>query len=366
MPAHQTAPTESILVEIEGVMATTSHSQRIEMLRRVTDLFVAAEPTLSPEQSVLFDQVFHRLVENIEAVARAELSRRIAPFAHAPHGLVRGLALDPDIEIAGPILLQSPVLDESDLLAVARVHGQSHLQAIASRRDLSEAVTDVLVERGDRDVVRTVAANDTARLSRAAFRRLIARVRGDDELQEVVGTRADLPEELFPALIAQATEAVARRLTAARADIDAGRARTAALRAGDIVTAQMLNDPELTSALDEMTQLRDIGKLNERVLRDYARRGQPRHVLVGLSLICDLGVAATQRLMTLDNTEPLLVVAKSANLSWITVRELLRFEGPSADKKLAAAFESYTKLTRETAKRIVRFWHVRDAAQRTA
>ena len=48
-------------------------------------------------------------------------------------------------------------------MATVATQSQQHLLAIAQRNALSEQVTDVLVERGDRDVVRSVAQNDRAR-----------------------------------------------------------------------------------------------------------------------------------------------------------------------------------------------------------
>jgi len=61
--------------------------------------------------------------------------------------------------IAGPLLRRSPVIDEGALIDIARIKGQGHLLAMSERPALSPGVTDVIVRRGDRDVVRRAAGN---------------------------------------------------------------------------------------------------------------------------------------------------------------------------------------------------------------
>ena len=58
---------------------------------------------------------------------------------------------------------------------------------------LGEAVTDVLVGRGDREVARRVAENRDARISAAGFSRLVKRAADDGVLAEMVGLRPDIP-----------------------------------------------------------------------------------------------------------------------------------------------------------------------------
>ncbi len=80
------------------------------------------------------------------------------------------------------MLLDSDRLNEADLVANAKSKSQQHLAAIAQRKTLSEAVTDVLVTRGDHRVAHTVVRNKGARFSDAAFRLLVKRSAGDDTL----------------------------------------------------------------------------------------------------------------------------------------------------------------------------------------
>ncbi len=155
-----------------------------------------------------------KLAVAIEAKARAKLSIRLADVPTAPPGVIRMLAFDDDIDVARPVLLGSERLDESDLLANASSKSQQHLAAISERRTLSEAVTDVLVARGDRDVIQSVVKNAGARFSDAGFRMLVKRSSSDEALAVQVGARRDLPRQHFLRLLEQASATVRARLAA--------------------------------------------------------------------------------------------------------------------------------------------------------
>ena len=164
-----------LIDELEAAVSAGSDLRRIEMLTRITDLFVGGAERFSEEQIGVFDDVMARLVGAIEAKARAILAQRLAPIANAPSGVVHILAFDDDIEVAQSVLQHSERLQDSALLANANSKSQRHLFAISRRRQLSEAVTDILVQRGDREVVYSVARNAGARFSEAGFRTLVTR-----------------------------------------------------------------------------------------------------------------------------------------------------------------------------------------------
>src|SRR6202043_1505910 len=90
--------------------------------------------------------------------------------------------------------------------------GQSHMLAISKRKSIDETVTDVLVTRGDREVVNAVASNDGARFSDFGFLHLVQRAEGDSILAEHLGLREDIPRHVFQQLIAKASDDVKKRL----------------------------------------------------------------------------------------------------------------------------------------------------------
>jgi uncharacterized protein (DUF2336 family) len=130
---------------LESILTSKDISRRAGILRKVTDLFVLGSGKFSEDQIELFDSVMARLLENIERAARAQFGSRLARFPDAPPRVIRILASDAAIEVAGPVLRHCERLDQDTLVENARTQSQDHLLAISGRRILVEAVTDILV-----------------------------------------------------------------------------------------------------------------------------------------------------------------------------------------------------------------------------
>ena len=204
----------SLIPELEHVIQHGSRERREETLERVTALFLGGADRYSDQHVDLFDDIFGLLIAEIETKARAALSGRLAPIDNAPIKLLRTLANDDDIAVAGPVLKLAPRLAEADLIGVARTKSQAHLKAISARHALAESVTDELVRRGDRDVARRLADNRGARISEKGFYRLVKRAEEDGILAEKVGLRPDIPLPMFRDLLTKATAVVQKRLLA--------------------------------------------------------------------------------------------------------------------------------------------------------
>ncbi len=202
----------SIIAELEDAVRNGSSEKRVGTLRQVTDLFLHEGDRLSEDQVQVFDDVLCILIARVESRAKAELSQRLAPLDYAPFEVIQHLARDNDIAVAGEILANSSRLRTSDLVEIASTRGQDHLFAISSRTNLPEAVTDVIVDRGERKVIRKLANNASARFSEAGYSGIVARAETDDDLTEILGLRIDLPLKFLRELLRRATDAVRARL----------------------------------------------------------------------------------------------------------------------------------------------------------
>src|SRR4029079_3750981 len=180
----------------------------------------------SNEQIALFDDVFQCLILHIENSAKALLSNRLAPVDRAPELTIRARAFDDVIEVAAPVLSQSQQLDDDILIETARSKSQAHLMAIATRKMLSGAVTDVLFLRGNDEVIHSTLNNPGAEFSERGFTRLVSRAEGDDDLATCIGLRPAMPRHLYLQLLAKASGTVRERLEAANPQ-----------QAGDVPTA---------------------------------------------------------------------------------------------------------------------------------
>src|SRR5713101_5849222 len=158
---------KSLLAELEDAVSRGTAESRLQALWHATDILIAGR--YSEEQIWTFGEIIGRLAEDIEIAARVRLANKLAPSSNAPVKVIKQLAFDDSIDVAGPVLRQSGRIDANTLVANARSKSQQHLLAISKRKSIPPEVTDVLVVRGTAEVATSVAANDGARLSGSGF-----------------------------------------------------------------------------------------------------------------------------------------------------------------------------------------------------
>ncbi|HTQ83672.1 MAG TPA: DUF2336 domain-containing protein [Pseudolabrys sp.] len=349
----------SLLPELEEVVQHGSAEKRAETLRRITTLFLEGSGSFNETHVALFDDVIGCLIEEIEAKALAELARRIAPIANPPAGVVRTLARSDDIAVAGPVLEQAK-LEEPDLKYIAETKSQAHLLAMSTRQGIGEAITDILVDRGNIDVARSLATNQKAQLSEEAFTALVQRAEQDGVLAEKVGVRDDIPPRLFRQLLMQATEVVRKRLlTQAKPETQAEIRRVLA-KVSDEVAAKAA-PRNYTDALAAVRVLHKARKLTEADVAEYAKSGKYEETIAALATMCAVPVEVVDRLMNGERADPVLILARAANFSFATVKAII--EARPGSKPSAQAIETtrenFDRLTAATAQRVVRFWQIR-------
>jgi uncharacterized protein (DUF2336 family) len=336
--------------------------RRAEAARRIAELFFQDAATLRSNHVDLFDGLLIDLVPHAELAARAELAERMSLLANAPRELVGQLARENEITIAGPLLRRSPVLDEAALIEIARVKGQGHLLAMSERAALSSDLTDVLVHRGDRDVVRRTAGNSGAQFSEGGYSTLIKRAGRDGVLTLKLGQRDDLSADLLKELLAGSIDVIRRRLFEVVKP-----ARQAVIKQA---MAEISGMPEqVESRRDFMPAQRTVlalhrdGYLNEGALLGFAKSHRYEESVAALSAMSGVKIATLDRLISGDRNDPILIVGKTIGLEWVTVRALLLLRlGPHrvpAPTDIEVARVNFARLMPSTAERVVQFWKSR-------
>ena len=353
----------SLIPELEEVIQNGTAERRAQTLRKIASLFLNGASQFNDDHVNLFDGVLTRLVDEIESKVRAELSHCLAPVGNAPAEVVRRLAKDDDIAVAGPVLERSSRLQETDLVDIARTKSQAHLLAISGRTGIAEAVTDVLVRRGDRQVVRSVAGNRAARLSEGTFSTLVSRAEKDGELAEKVGMRPDIPPRLFRELLFKATAVVQQRLLAsARPETQLEIQRILAKVSKEVGTS---GGRDYAAAERTVETLHQQGRLNEPALLDFAKSNQYEEAVAALARLCAVPIDVVDRLMSGDRPDPVLILCKAAGWQWPTARAIIvaRPSGKgTSTQALDAAFANFERLSPATAQRVMRFWQARPNA----
>jgi uncharacterized protein (DUF2336 family) len=315
------AEAKSFLRDLDDAVLRGTAESRARALWHTTDLLIAGR--YSDDEIWTFGEVIGRLADEIEVAARAQLAQRLAGFDNAPVNVIHKLAFDDSIDVAGPILRESGRLESYALVANVCTKSQSHMLAISKRKSLEEIVTDVLVTRGDRDVVNSVATNKGARFSDFGFLHMIKRAEGDSILAEQLGLRQDIPRHLFQQLIAKASDDVKQRLQRERPAM-AEQIRTSVTDvAGRLQSKFGPVSRGYFVAKRTVTTQHQLGNLNENSISGYARSHKFDEVTIGLSLLCALPGDVIERALVDRNREMALILAKALDFSWATTMSLL-------------------------------------------
>lgn len=172
----------------------------------------------SPAEQALAGDILRKLLHETELTVRRRLAERLAKEKLAPFDLVLELARD-DIEVARPVLLESDVLRDSELVEVIQQKTMQHRLAIAMRQRVSEAVSAALVDSDEDEVAKTLLENPGAKIGRDSFEKLVERSRRSVPLHEPLLRRTDLEPELAGRMYAWVSAAL-RRHIAQNFDVD--------------------------------------------------------------------------------------------------------------------------------------------------
>jgi len=353
---------QSIIGELEEAVRKGSSAKRVSTLRQVTDLFLHDGERLSEEQIKVFDDVLCHLVARVETRVKAELGARLAPLDYAPRAVTEQLAWDDEIAVAGDVLASSPRLTTGTLVEIARVKGQDHLLAISGRTNLPEAVTDVIVDRGERKVIRRLADNASARFSDTGYKRMVAHAEADDELTEILGLRLDLPLNFLRDLLQRATEAVRARLAQIappelQQEIQRVLKTIANMARGESAPARDFSRAEAV-----VRRMKGLNELNDSAIAGFAEANRFDEVAASLGILNNSAPTDMMaKLLEGLRADLILIPCKSAGLGWKTVEAILTnrpVKHRIDEATLKQATKDYGKLSRETAERTLRFWQL--------
>jgi len=355
------SPFQTVITELEGALQSGSPGRRTEVLRRITDLFTGGAQQLSDQQIGLFDDVLNCLVAHIETQALSELSTRLAPVAKAPPRIIRQLAGNDAIEIAGPILASSERLSDEDLIEIAKTKSQAHQLKIAGRSHLNEAVTEILIDRGDSEVVNTVASNEGARFSEIGFTKLVVLASGDDQLSATVVSRADVPPRMVRELLEHASETVRQKLLTTAVPENRDRLK----KILNDISGQLgsgLTTKHYAEAQKRVAALgRDTVVMRTKLLEFAASRRLDETVAI-LTALSAVRIELVDRLFYSSEVFGMMVLCKLVSLDWNTAYAVLMAR-PNKKEAIAGDMqqleEDYRLLSPQTAQRMLRFWQSR-------
>lgn len=346
----------------------TSSEKRRELLRQVTDVFLADGQTRSEKEAIVFDEIVGAVASDLEDQVRVELARKVAAST-APIGrTARRLAMQ-EIEVARPVIERSRALSEGDILEVIREKGQDHMMAVTKRTDIGESVSSALVERGEDNVVASLLQNNSARINRATYERVADRAMTSQVLHAPFVKNQQVPLDLLNNVYLQVESGLRREIMRKFHGVSPAELEAALEASRNRLSAAYGAVPgDYQAAVQQVSDLERKGALKPPVLVQLLREGHRTAFTVAFSRLVGVDFDLTQRLVDGQDVDALAMLCRGAGFDRaLFVTLCLLIGGHEYGMAKAEAFgKLYEQVPVAAAQRALRFWKVRAKSQSAA
>ena len=326
---------------------------RSELAATISDLFAGDGSQLSDRERALMFEILHRIVKDAEMDVRKIISSRLADRADAPPELIRLLGND-DIEVAYPILTESNVLHDNDLIEIIRNRTLEHQMAVAIRHNVSEHVTDALVEHGDEHVIKTLLQNTNADISKATMGFLVEQSQRVDSFQEPILNRKELRPEMVKRMYTWVSGALQDYISL-NFNIDLSDIQDLTPDAmSKTIEAQNSQESRVNKSAELAKQISKDGKVSPELLIRSLQDGEVRLFVNLLSQSTDIREELITRFVFEPGGEALAIACKAINLSDYEYQRIFTYclkSRPQKENKNDLAIETAIKFFRSVEKK---------------
>jgi len=338
-----------------------SSEKRRELLRQITDVFLAQPDQRSESEAILFDEIVGAVAADLETQVRIELSRKVADSNGPLRRTARRLAMD-DIEIARPVLERSRSLTETDILDVIEAKSQDHMLAVTKRPDIGEKVSSALVAKGEDRVVASLLQNNTARINRDTFEKVAERAETSEVLHASFVRNAHVPLDLLNNVYLRVELDLRREIMRKFHGVSPAELEAALEASRNRLSSAYGALPEdYQAAKDQIAALAKVGSLRPPVLVQLLREGRKTAFLVAFAQLVDVEFDLGRRLLAGKDLDALAMLCRGAGFDrglFVTLCILVAGEG-SGLSKTEEYGQLYEQVPVAAAQRALRFWKVR-------
>jgi uncharacterized protein (DUF2336 family) len=265
------------------------------------------------ERDIALD-IVRKLAGDVEQQVRRNLADAVRQSVGLPHDVAMKLARDV-ADVSLPIISDSVVLTDGDLVALVEEGDSDKQLAIANRDEVSEVVAGALVERGNEDVVVAVVSNPGAALDEPALGRALDRFGDSPRLQEPMVARSTLPVGVAERLVSLVSEKLKDELVS-RHEISPDMAADLVLEGRERATLSLVSDDGPSQRVEDLVrEMARNGRLTDSILLRAACTGDLAFVAAGLAVRADIPFRNADLLVNDDGGKGLRSLATKAGLS---------------------------------------------------
>ncbi|MGE4350779.1 MAG: DUF2336 domain-containing protein [Bdellovibrionales bacterium] len=351
------------LPDLFSLARDRSDSGRLLLCKKLAHVFLSPSAALTDYEQILVNQLIEEIIKDSSMAVRQALIAEFSKSIYAEREIVKPIVNGP-IEIARPALVANMNLLDDDLIEIIETRSTDHAAAIASRRQISEAVADALVSTGDLAIMQIVAENLGAKLSRTALEILIDSARLTSFLQKPIMARPELNPESAIRLYWWISKEL-RRSALEKFGFGPGKLSVALNKATtDILSALSLQKEDDNAMRHLADWLEERGALSIDLLAPLLRMSHYRLFNIVLSRLSGLDLRYVDMINSnAANGRMMVVLCRSLRIEkgkFVSI--FLMSRGARQDdqivhpRELSQAIEAYDKLSPEMARATIESW----------
>nr|WP_267550884.1 DUF2336 domain-containing protein [Rhizobium rhizogenes] len=265
------------------------------------------------EERVAAEMAMTYLLDDPSPRVRLALAEAVARSSDAPRNVILSLAEDQP-EIAGQIILFSPVFTDADLVDLA-LHGSDVTRIlIASRGQVPRMACAALAEIGGETEILCLLENDGALLSQASLKRIAERLGDCADIRGLLLSRDGLSSDIRHLLMRRVSEALLGS-SLIQTVIGAGRLQQVTREASESATVAIAGSAQHEQLPDLVEHLRQSGWLTPAFLMHALCSGKVDFFACAITNLSGCDERRTRSIISRGRAHAIRALYESAGLS---------------------------------------------------
>ncbi len=342
---------------------------RKALVKRLADVICIPASQLTPQERHMAGDVLVELLRDADVDIRESVAKRLTMLNEAPRTILLILAKD-EFQVARHVLEKSKSLTDSDLIHIARNVRTEHRKVMALRRNLTDAVVDVLAEFLEEEVVNTLLKNKGANFSEKTIQRIMTVSRSSPDYVNLLVKRDETRPSHGLTMFWWADSA-ARKTILHRFAVTRNVLQESCFDLFPLAAAEGWNDAAVRKALQFIERRqrnraaisRSHYESLEQAIETAATTGMTRELAEEISYMSGIKPATGAQIMADKTGEALAILCKAPGLKrdvlrtlWIALRrDAGTEEEPSAE--LLKITATYDAISTDKAQTVLRYWN---------
>ncbi|WP_193180222.1 DUF2336 domain-containing protein [Nisaea sediminum] len=281
------------VADVQALLKDPSAENRAVTAAKVAGQLSAA--SFSATELPMAQEILRVMARDAERRVREALAREARSAKDLPHDVAILLAKDVE-SVAMPVLEFSDVLREEDLIEIASAADEMKQTAIARRGNVSEALAETLIDKGNQTVVETLVRNEGASISESGFEKAIERFGEDENIQDGLVHRQKLPVGISERLVSIVSDRLREHLVKHH-DLPANTATDLLLEARENATLSLVSNGAPSQKVEDLVaELHRNGRLTESIVLRAACLGDMDFAQAAMAELASVPLINAQKL----------------------------------------------------------------------